>query len=59
MDLGGSCYSQILICLSIKNILAMKSKCSGCMLASGWQPVALCLGNGLNIIMACNGQVRG
>jgi len=39
MDLGGSGYRQILIRLCVKNILATKSECSGCMLASGWLPV--------------------
>jgi len=36
---------------SFKNILAMKSTYSGCVLASGWLPVSLCSYNELNVIM--------
>jgi len=35
MDLCGSGYRQIVICLRVKNILAKKITCFGCMLASG------------------------
>jgi len=51
MDLVGSGYRQTLISLYVKNILAMKSECSGCMFASAWLPVILHSYNRLNIIM--------
>jgi len=35
IDLCGSGYRQIVICLHVKNILAKKIACFGCMLASG------------------------
>ena len=58
MDLNGSGYRQILIWLCVKNILAKKSKCSGCMLASGWLTVSLRSCNRLNIIMCWKGQIQ-
>jgi len=51
MDFSGSVYRQILISLCVKNILAMKNECSGCMLASAGLAVTLRSYNGLNIIM--------
>jgi len=41
----------------VKNILATKSKYSGCVLASGWLPVSLCSYNVLNIIISRKGPV--
>jgi hypothetical protein len=35
----------------VKNIFAIKAKCSGCVLASGWLPISLYYLKVLNIIM--------
>jgi len=52
MDLGGSGYRQILICLCVINILAMKIMFFfGFMIVSGLLPLSLRSHNGLDIIM--------
>jgi len=58
LGLGGSAYGHVLSWHMFKNILAMKSTCSGCMLVSDWLPVTLCSGKGLNVIMVWNGHVE-